>query len=113
MTALRGVEALLVYNAAFERGRLLELAADLPDLARELHAAADRTFDLPPVVRCAWYHRDMRGSRSLKAVLPTIFGADPMPGWKACAKARARNSPNLKRWTWPRRGKGSANSTDN
>ena len=61
VAALRGVEAILVYNAAFEGGRLLKLAAELPDLAGELHAAADRIFDLLPVVRRTWYHRDLRG----------------------------------------------------
>ena len=33
---------------------------------------AQRLFDLLPVVRNHYYHRDMRGSRSIKSVLPTI-----------------------------------------
>lgn len=63
---------ILVYNAAFERTRLLELAATFPDLAPALQAAADRLIDLLPIARDHYYHPAMRGSWSLKAVLPTV-----------------------------------------
>ena len=33
---------------------------------------ADRLFDLLPVTREAYYHRDMQGSWSIKSVIPTI-----------------------------------------
>ncbi|MGZ3278033.1 MAG: DUF2779 domain-containing protein [Caulobacteraceae bacterium] len=64
--------AVISYNAAFERGRILELAGTFPDLADRLEAIAARIVDLLPVTRACWYHRDQRGSWSIKAVLPTI-----------------------------------------
>jgi hypothetical protein len=60
------------YNAGFERGVLHELAAALPDLAAPLQRIADRLFDLLPVARDHYYHPAMKGSWSLKAVLPTV-----------------------------------------
>ena len=76
VAALRGARVILVYSATFERGRMLELADSFPDLAEALHNAIDKIFDLLPLVRQCYYHRDMRGSYSLKAVLPTILKAD-------------------------------------
>jgi len=61
-----------VYNAGFERGVLNELAQALPDLAAPLQRIADRLVDLLPITRTHYYHPAMRGSWSLKAVLPTI-----------------------------------------
>lgn len=61
-----------VYNAPFERSRMQELADYFPDLASVLHAAIDRIVDLLPIAREHYYHPDMRGSWSIKAVLPTI-----------------------------------------
>ena len=43
-----------------------------PDLAGALAAIVDRLFDLHPVVKLNYYHPDMLGSWSIKAVLPTI-----------------------------------------
>jgi hypothetical protein len=60
------------YNAGFERGVLSELAQALPDLAAPLQRIADRLVDLLPITRTHYYHPAMRGSWSLKAVLPTI-----------------------------------------
>jgi hypothetical protein len=62
----------VVYNAAFERTRLRELAASFSDLAPALNNIIGRIFDLLPVARQNYYHPDMRGSWSIKAVLPTI-----------------------------------------
>jgi len=64
--------AVIGYNASFEKARILELAAAFPDLADALSAMAARVVDLLPVTRANWYHRDQRGSWSIKAVLPTI-----------------------------------------
>jgi hypothetical protein len=64
--------AVMGYNAGFERGRILELADAFPDLAGHLRAMAARIVDLLPVTRANWYHRDQRGSWSIKAVLPTV-----------------------------------------
>jgi len=65
----------LVYNASFERSRIKELADCFPDLAEQLLAINVRMVDLLPIAREHYYHPEMRGSWSLKAVLPTI-GAD-------------------------------------
>ncbi|MBX3589457.1 MAG: DUF2779 domain-containing protein [Burkholderiaceae bacterium] len=62
----------IAYNAQFERGVIERLANQYPDLAKPLRSIAARLFDLLPVVRAHYYHPDMRGSRSIKAVLPTI-----------------------------------------
>ena len=51
---------------------LRDLAASFPDLSSRLEAMAEATVDLLPVARNHWYHRDQRGSWSIKAVLPTI-----------------------------------------
>jgi hypothetical protein len=63
---------IIAYNAAFERSVLRDLAKAFPDLAPRLEAMAEATVDLLPVARNYWYHRDQRGSWSIKAVLPTI-----------------------------------------
>lgn len=68
--------AVIAYNASFERGQLVGLAQAFPDLAAELQAIADRLVDLHPVARAHWYHRDQRGSWSIKAVLPTLSNLD-------------------------------------
>lgn len=64
--------AVIGYNASFEKARLLELADTFPDLAEKLRSIANRIVDLLPVTRKNWYHRDQRGSWSIKAVLPTV-----------------------------------------
>lgn len=66
------VGPVIAYSASFERSRIVELAAAFPDLAPALTAIADRIVDLLPVTRKHWYHRDQRGSWSIKKVLPTL-----------------------------------------
>lgn len=63
---------IFVYNAPFERSRMQELAEYYPYLAMALEAAIDRIVDLLPIAREHYYHPEMRGSWSIKAVLPTI-----------------------------------------
>lgn len=63
---------IVVYNASFEGGRMNELADLFPDLATRLKGAVDRLFDLLPLARKHYYHPAMRGSWSIKSVLPTI-----------------------------------------
>jgi hypothetical protein len=68
-----GVEGIIiVYNAAFERGVIMQLAEQFDDLAPALHAIARRLFDLLPLTRENYYHPAMLGSWSIKRVLPTI-----------------------------------------
>ena len=49
-----------------------ELAQAIPVLAPQLLGAVDRLFDLLPLARNHYYHPAMKGSWSIKAVLPTI-----------------------------------------
>lgn len=63
---------IFVYSASFERGRLQELANELPDLADRIDAAIDRLVDLLPIAKAHYYHPAMRGSWSIKHMLPTI-----------------------------------------
>ena len=64
--------SLLAYNAAFERKRLEELAEAFPTYAERLLDLVDRMVDLLQITRDHYYHPDMRGSWSIKRVLPTI-----------------------------------------
>jgi hypothetical protein len=62
----------LVYYKPFEQGRIHELAEDFPDLGAGLRALGQRLVDLLPIAQRHYYHPAMKGSWSLKAVLPTI-----------------------------------------
>jgi CRISPR/Cas system-associated exonuclease Cas4 (RecB family) len=70
--ALPPAGAIVTYSASFERSRVKELAELFPDLKDALLGIADRIVDLLPVTKKHWYHRDQRGSWSIKYVLPTI-----------------------------------------
>lgn len=63
---------ILVYNQGFEKGRIAEMAELFPDLADPLRAINDRVVDMLPIARACYYHPGMKGSWSIKAVLPTI-----------------------------------------
>lgn len=63
---------ILVYNQGFEKGRMRELADRFPDLAPQLVGLIDRVYDLFPTTRQHYYHPAMKGSWSIKSVLPTI-----------------------------------------
>ena len=60
------------YNASFEERVLIRLAEWVPTQEAGLRGLAGRLVDLLPVTRGAYYHRDMRGSWSIKSVIPTI-----------------------------------------
>ncbi|MDG2515920.1 DUF2779 domain-containing protein [Sphingobium yanoikuyae] len=72
VTMIPNSGAVVTYNEKFEKARLRELSEFFPDLADDLNSIIDRVVDLLPVTRANWYHRDQRGSWSIKAVLPTI-----------------------------------------
>ncbi len=63
---------IFVYNIGFERSRMNELMEVFPDRASEIALAIDRLVDLLPIAKAYYYHPEMRGSWSIKAVLPTI-----------------------------------------
>jgi hypothetical protein len=64
--------AVIAYNAGFEQGVIGRLAERFPDLRERLLAINERVVDQLPVVRQHYYHRDLQGSFSMKAVLPTV-----------------------------------------
>jgi len=64
----------LVYTS-YEKSVLTEMSRLLPDLADQLMAIVARLVDLHPITKAAYYHRDMQGSWSIKAIIPTIPGA--------------------------------------
>jgi hypothetical protein len=71
--------SVLAYNAGFERNRLRELAAALPDLAEHLTALQPRIVDLYQIARAHYYHPMMRGSWSFKSIVRAMAphsGAD-------------------------------------
>ena len=70
--ACEGVSTVTAYNASFEK-RCIELVADAcPDIAPRLREIAAGIVDLLPMVRDNLYHREFRGSFSLKRVLPAL-----------------------------------------
>lgn len=70
--ACAGVSTVTAYNASFEK-RCIQLVADVcPDIAPRLREIADGIVDLLPMVRDNLYHREFRGSYSLKRVLPAL-----------------------------------------
>jgi hypothetical protein len=64
--------AILVYYQTYEAGRLRELVDRHPQYRAEVAQYLARFVDLHPIVRENYYHPAMRGSFSIKAVLPTI-----------------------------------------
>ncbi|SFP84189.1 DUF2779 domain-containing protein [Sphingomonas rubra] len=72
LAALPTSGAVIAWNASFERACLLALADHAPEHGEALRSLAARLVDLLPVARRHYYHRDMRGSWSIKAVLPTL-----------------------------------------
>lgn len=66
-----------VYNKAFESGRLNELANLFPDLRKHLTSIDNNIVDLlVPFRNGSYYHKDMGGSNSIKAVLPALYPND-------------------------------------
>ena len=58
--------------SSFESNRLAELAAALPDHAKEIAAVRSRLVDLLPIVRGHVCHPEFGGSFSLKQVAPVL-----------------------------------------
>lgn len=63
---------IIVYYMTYEKSRLEELSIRYPDHAALLQNYISRLFDLHPIVKQYFYHPDMHGSFSIKAVLPVI-----------------------------------------
>lgn len=63
---------IIVYNQSFEKRIIKELAKLFPDLSGPLLALNERMLDLLPVVKKNYYHPQMKGSWSIKYVLPCL-----------------------------------------
>ena len=64
----------LAYNMAFEKTRIKELANIYPDLKEHLMNIHDNIKDLMiPFYNRDYYSKDMKGSYSIKKVLPALF----------------------------------------
>ena len=72
LAVLGDAGSVLVYNASFEATRIRELAVMIPDLAQALGSLLPRIVDLLPITRDYYYHHAMKGSWSIKKVIPTI-----------------------------------------
>jgi hypothetical protein len=72
ISAVRGANTIVAYNAGFEVNRIHELAEALPHLAAPLSEVAVRVRDLLPIVRNHVYHPDFGGGFGLKRVLPAL-----------------------------------------
>ncbi|ACL06477.1 conserved hypothetical protein [Desulfatibacillum aliphaticivorans] len=62
----------IITYSAFEKSVITKLADFFPDLADGLFKLKERIVDILPMVRDHYYHPDMHGSWSIKAVLPTL-----------------------------------------
>ena len=68
----------LVYNESFEKTRIREMAADLPDLAEDLMRIHDSIKDLMlPFQKKYFYSKELEGRYTIKLVLPTLCPNDP------------------------------------
>lgn len=72
LRALQGSDGPVLAYTSFEFEQLRGLASACPDLRSPLQAVMARLVDLYPPVRQYYYHPDMRGSWSIKSVLPTV-----------------------------------------
>lgn len=63
---------IIVYHQSFEKGVINALINLFPDLANQLQTIHDRIFDLLPVLKQHYYHPEMKGSWSIKKVLPCL-----------------------------------------
>jgi hypothetical protein len=63
---------IIVYNATYERLRLEELAIRHSEHAELMEKYIGRLVDLLPIVKGSFYHPAMRGSFSIKSVLPVV-----------------------------------------
>ena len=69
----KGDGHILVYNISFERGRLNELKEIYPAKQHEIQAVIDRLIDLMiPFQKKHYYAPDLKGSYSIKKVLPSL-----------------------------------------
>ena len=72
LTAVEG--SIVAYNMGFEKGVIASLAEAFPEYRAPLNALLDRFVDLLIPFRNGWYYTpEMKGSASIKSVLPALF----------------------------------------
>ena len=65
---------ILVFNISFERGKLNDLIESFPEYSNELRGIVNRLKDLMIPFQQKWYYTpEMRGSYSIKSVLPALI----------------------------------------
>ncbi len=73
LEATKGKGDIIVYNLAFEKTRMQELARDFPEYNEELQKRIGRLKDLMiPFQKKYYYSPEMKGSYSIKVVLPAL-----------------------------------------
>ncbi len=73
LTTTKGKGDIIVYNLAFEKTRMQELARDFPEFEDELQERIGRLKDLMiPFQKKYFYSPEMKGSYSIKVVLPAL-----------------------------------------
>ncbi|MCW3102438.1 MAG: hypothetical protein JWO09_878 [Bacteroidetes bacterium] len=74
-----GEGKIIVYNQAFEIARLRELAREFPELEGDIQNRIERIRDLLiPFAKKYYYHPLMKGSASIKAVLPVLVNSEEL-----------------------------------
>ena len=64
---------IIVYNKGFEKGKIYDLSIQFPEFQKELNSIIDRIVDLMIPFQNKWYYTpDMKGSYSIKKVLPAL-----------------------------------------
>jgi hypothetical protein len=72
-----GRQPIIVYNEAFEATRLKEFAIEFPEYAVDIKGRLCRLKDLMvPFAKKHYYHPQMKGSYSIKAVMPALLGQE-------------------------------------
>jgi hypothetical protein len=72
-----GTGSIIVYNQAFEIARMRELAVKFPEYEEEIKERINRIKDLLiPFAKKHYYHPLMKGSASIKAVLPVLVNPE-------------------------------------
>ena len=70
--------SIIIYNKSFEPARNNEIARMFPDLKDEMERFNNNMVDfLVPFKQRKYYTKEMRGSASIKAVLPALYPNDP------------------------------------
>ena len=72
MIACLGETGPVLMYTSYEKTVIKGLVAMFPDLAEPLTEIVNRLWDLHPLVKSHYYHPDMLGSWSIKAVLPSM-----------------------------------------